>query len=51
MLSLAGGLPDPALFPVQELAAIADRVLRLRSGEIVEDTRNENPISAMELIW
>ncbi|MEQ8841525.1 MAG: PLP-dependent aminotransferase family protein [Acidimicrobiales bacterium] len=28
MISLAGGLPDPARFPVEELATIAERVLR-----------------------
>ncbi|MCP3974238.1 MAG: ABC transporter ATP-binding protein [bacterium] len=33
------------------IGAMADRVLRLRSGEIVEDVRNENPIPATELVW
>lgn len=33
------------------IGAIADRVLRLRSGEIVEDTRNGDPLPAMELTW
>jgi putative ABC transport system ATP-binding protein len=30
---------------------MADRVLRLRSGEIVEDRRNDLPIAAEELLW
>jgi putative ABC transport system ATP-binding protein len=30
---------------------MADRVLKLRSGEIVDDARNENPIAATELTW
>jgi putative ABC transport system ATP-binding protein len=30
---------------------MADRVLKLRSGEIVDDVRNENPIAATELTW
>jgi putative ABC transport system ATP-binding protein len=30
---------------------MADRVLRLRSGSIVEDRRNDNPIEAGELVW
>jgi len=30
---------------------MADRVLRLRSGSIVEDRRNANPIEARELTW
>jgi len=30
---------------------MADRVLKLRSGEIVDDLRNDNPIDATELTW
>jgi putative ABC transport system ATP-binding protein len=33
------------------VADIADRVVRLRSGEIVSDERNPNPIDPMELRW
>lgn len=33
------------------IGAMADRVLRLRSGEIVDDTRNANPIDASALTW
>jgi putative ABC transport system ATP-binding protein len=33
------------------IGAMADRVLRLRSGEIVEDTRNADPIDASALTW
>ena len=33
------------------IGAMADRVLRLRSGVIVEDRRNSNPIEADELVW
>jgi putative ABC transport system ATP-binding protein len=33
------------------IAGMADRVIRLRSGEIVDDRRNEHPISPEELEW
>lgn len=33
------------------VAQIADRILRLRSGEIVSDERNPRPIDPMELSW
>ncbi len=33
------------------IGAMSDRVLRLRSGEIVEDTRNADPIDASALTW
>ena len=33
------------------IGQMADRVLRLRSGEIVADTRNDRPMSAAELTW
>jgi len=33
------------------IGEMADRVLRMRSGEIVEDRRNDAPIEAGELIW
>lgn len=33
------------------IGAMADRVLRLRSGEIVGDTRNADPIDASALTW
>lgn len=33
------------------IGEMADRVLKLRSGTIVEDTRNESPIDATELTW
>jgi putative ABC transport system ATP-binding protein len=34
-----------------EIARMADRVLRLRDGEIVEDRRVENPVDPGELEW
>jgi len=34
-----------------DIALIADRVIRLNSGKIVEDRRNEHPISAAEIKW
>jgi len=33
------------------IGEIADRVLRLRSGEVVDDRRNESPIDAGALTW
>lgn len=33
------------------IGEMADRVLRLRSGKIVDDTRNGSPINAEELTW
>ncbi len=30
---------------------MADRVLKLRSGEIVDDLRNDHPVAATELTW
>jgi putative ABC transport system ATP-binding protein len=33
------------------IGEMADRVLRLRSGKIVEDTRNSSPIAAEALTW
>jgi len=33
------------------VARIADRVLRLRSGEIVSDETNTDPIDPLELVW
>jgi putative ABC transport system ATP-binding protein len=33
------------------IARIADRVLRMRSGRIVEDARNPEPVPARELEW
>lgn len=33
------------------IGQMADRVVRLRSGKIVEDTRNASPIAAKELTW
>lgn len=33
------------------LAAVADRVVHLRSGEITESTRNESPIAPEEVVW
>jgi putative ABC transport system ATP-binding protein len=33
------------------IGAVADRVLRLRSGAIVSDVRNDSPIDPMELSW
>ncbi|MBK5230541.1 MAG: ABC transporter ATP-binding protein [Thermoleophilia bacterium] len=33
------------------VARMADRVLRLRSGRIVEDEHNEHPVEAGELVW
>jgi len=34
-----------------DIALMADRVIRLNSGKIVEDKRNENPISANDIKW
>jgi putative ABC transport system ATP-binding protein len=33
------------------ITAMADRVVRLRSGSIVEDTRNDAPCDAAEVTW
>ena len=33
------------------IAEMADRVVRLRSGEVVEDRRNPAPVPAAELVW
>ena len=33
------------------IAEVADRVIRLRSGEVVEDRRNESPLPAAEVQW
>lgn len=33
------------------IGAMADRVLRLRSGSIVDDTRNSDPVDASALTW
>ncbi|GAB4255630.1 MAG: ABC transporter ATP-binding protein [Thermoleophilia bacterium] len=33
------------------ISRMADRVLRMRSGEIVSDERNEHPVSASEVSW
>ncbi len=33
------------------IADMADRVIRLRSGEIVEDRRNPSPVDPLELTW
>ncbi len=33
------------------IGAMADRVLRMRSGEIVSDDRNEHPVEAGEVEW
>ncbi|MFD6160008.1 ABC transporter ATP-binding protein [Nocardia sp. NPDC060256] len=35
----------------QAIAAIADRVLRMRSGHIVEDVRQGTPLAASEVSW
>jgi putative ABC transport system ATP-binding protein len=45
---------DQTVLLVTHNAAIgdmADRILRLRSGEIVGDIRNSDPIPASELTW
>jgi putative ABC transport system ATP-binding protein len=45
---------DQTVLLVTHNAAIgemADRVIRLRSGEVVADRRNSHPIKAEELIW
>ncbi len=34
-----------------EIAKMANRVLRLRDGKIVEDEVNEAPLTAVELVW
>ena len=34
-----------------EIGRVADRVVRLRSGEIVELTTNDEPLAAEELVW
>jgi putative ABC transport system ATP-binding protein len=33
------------------IGAMADRVIRMRSGEIVADERNDHPIDATRLQW
>jgi putative ABC transport system ATP-binding protein len=33
------------------IAGMADRVVRLRSGEIVEDRKNLERLSPSELVW
>lgn len=33
------------------VASMADRVLRLRNGQIVGDERNANPVATEELVW
>ena len=33
------------------ISRMADRVIRMRSGEIVEDTINNNPIRPEDLEW
>jgi putative ABC transport system ATP-binding protein len=33
------------------IAQIADRVIRLRSGEVVETTENRQPVAPEEVIW
>jgi putative ABC transport system ATP-binding protein len=33
------------------IGEMADRVLRLRSGQIIDDARNESPIAAEALTW
>jgi len=34
-----------------DIALMADRVIRLNSGKIIEDRKNENPISALDIKW
>ena len=34
-----------------DIARMAGRVIRVKSGKIIEDTRNENPIAAEEIQW
>jgi len=34
-----------------DIALMGDRVIRMNSGKIVEDKRNENPISARDIKW
>ncbi|MEM7139476.1 MAG: PLP-dependent aminotransferase family protein [Actinomycetota bacterium] len=36
MISLAGGLPDPGLFPTERLAAIAAQTIRERGDEVLQ---------------
>lgn len=33
------------------LAPMADRLIRFKSGKVIEETRNENPISVSEIEW
>jgi putative ABC transport system ATP-binding protein len=33
------------------IAQVADRVIRLRSGEIVETTENAQPVAPEEIVW
>lgn len=35
----------------QAIAQLADRVIRMRSGEIVEDFRNDQPLNALDVTW
>ncbi|WP_436795868.1 PLP-dependent aminotransferase family protein [Actinospongicola halichondriae] len=41
VLSLAGGMPDPATFPVDDLARVADAAIRSPSGEPLQYGRTE----------
>jgi len=34
-----------------DIARMADRVIRMKSGKIIEDSKNENPISAEDIKW
>jgi putative ABC transport system ATP-binding protein len=34
-----------------DIALTADRVIRMKSGEIIEDKINENPVSAGDIKW
>jgi putative ABC transport system ATP-binding protein len=34
-----------------DIALMADRVIKMRSGEITEDFANQNPLSIEEIKW
>lgn len=49
-LDLAGGIPDPELFPAAELAAVARNLLADSSGSVLQYAPTEGLVSLRELI-
>ncbi len=50
MLSLAGGLPDASLFPVDELAELTERLLRTDGARILQYGRTEGEGAVRETL-